>query len=54
MIIAVRTVLIRVFILGEIFAKGFTALFTDECHLDRFAKDMILRFGMTLRALCKA
>ena len=42
MIIAMWTELIRLFVLRQIFAKGFAAFLADERHLDRFAEHVIL------------
>ncbi|KAI3480743.1 hypothetical protein L1887_57009 [Cichorium endivia] len=53
MVVAVWAELVRLFVLREILAEGFAALFADKRHLDRLAQPVVLRLGVALRALSR-
>ena len=48
MIIAMRTVLVALFIVRHIFPESLLALLADECHLRRLPQLVRLGLGMTL------
>ena len=50
-IIAMRAVLVALFINGHVFAEGLLALLTDECHVHRPHKRMRLHLGVTFGAV---
>lgn len=50
-VVAVRTELVRLFVLREILAERLAALFANERHLDRLAQPVVLRLGVAFRTL---
>lgn len=51
MIIAVRTVLVTLLVVGHVLAERFFALFTGKHHLGRPRQSMVLRFLVALGAI---
>ena len=51
MVVTVRTVLITLIKLRNVFPEGFLALLTDECYLGRLRKPVGLRFRMAFGAI---
>lgn len=41
-VVAMRTMLISIFVLGKILAESFATLFADESHFDGFAQGVVL------------